>query len=54
MKKYDVELTREDVVNIAKWMTAASMMIDAGLRTPYSDSENATWKKFQHIYNSPE
>jgi len=40
-KKWNVEVTREDV-----------MMIEAKLRTPLSDSEHATWKKFQHIYHS--
>jgi len=55
MKKWNVELTREDIMNISKWMTATSMMIEARLRTPYSESEHDTWKKFQHIYySSPE
>jgi len=39
-------------MNISKWMTATSMMIEAGLRTPYSDSEYATWRKFERLYHS--
>ncbi len=54
-RKWNVEVTREDVMNISKWMTATSMMIEGKLRTPYSDSEYSTWSKFQHIYySSPE
>ena len=51
-KKWNVEVTKEDVTNISKWMTSTSMMIEAKLRTSYSDSEHATWKKFRHIYYS--
>jgi len=54
MRTWNVEMTKEDVTNISKWMTATSMMIEAKLRTPYSDSEYATWKKFEHIYHSSE
>lgn len=52
IKKCSVELTREDVMNISKWITATTMMVEAGLRTPLSESEHETWKKFQHIYHS--
>jgi len=52
VKKWTVELTREDVMNISKWITAVSMMVEAKIRTPMSDSEHATWKKFQYIYHS--
>ena len=52
VKKWTVELTREDVMNISKWITATTMMVEAGLRTPLSDAEHETWQKFQHIYHS--
>ena len=52
VKKWNVELTREDVMNISKWITATGMMVEAGLRTPLSDSEHETWRKFQPIYHS--
>lgn len=52
VKKWTVELTREDVMNISKWVTATGMMVEAKLRTPLSESEHATWRKFQHIYHS--
>jgi len=45
-KKWNVEVTREDVMNISKWMTATTMMIEARMRTPYSESEHNTWRKF--------
>jgi len=44
-----VEITEEDRINISKWMTATSMMIQAKLRTPLSDSERETFDK---IWNS--
>ena len=47
-----IEITREDVTNISKWMTATSMMIEAKIRTPFSQSEHDTWKKFAPIYHS--
>jgi len=40
-----VELTEEDILNIRKWLTATSMMIQAKLRTPYSESELETSQK---------
>jgi len=40
-----LEITEEDRINIAKWMTATNMMIQAKLRTPLSDSERQTFDK---------
>jgi len=40
-----VELTDEDIINVKKWLTATSMMIQAKLRTPYSESELKTSQK---------
>jgi len=54
MRKWMIEITKEDVMNIAKWMTSASILIEAGVRIPYSDSEHSTWNKLQPIYNSSE
>lgn len=42
-------ITREDLSNIDKWITAANMMIEAKLRTPWSDSERATFKKLDQL-----
>ena len=39
------DLTKEDLLNIRKWQTATSMMIEGKLRTNWSDSELATGKK---------
>ena len=52
VKKWTVELTKEDVMNIAKWITSTNMMIEAKLRIPFSDEETKTWGKFMHIYHS--
>lgn len=49
MKKKNIECTQEDAMNISKWMTSTSMMIEAGLRTPLSQSEHDTWKKFASL-----
>jgi hypothetical protein len=38
-------LTEEDKLNVKKWLTATSMMIEAKLRTPYSQSELDTAEK---------
>lgn len=51
-KTEKIECTKEDAMNISKWMTATSMMIEAGLRIPYSQSEYDTWKKFESLYHS--
>ena len=47
-----IEINREDAINIAKWITATNMMVEATLRTPMSQSELDTWAKFQPIYHS--
>ena len=44
-----VKLTREDLGNIDKWITAANMMIEAKLRTLWTDSERATFKKLDQL-----
>ncbi len=43
------ELTKEDIDNIGKWIAAASMMIEAKLRTTWSDSELNTLQKIHEI-----
>ena len=40
-----VTLTDEDQLNVKKWLTATSMMIEAKFRTPYSQSELDTAEK---------
>ena len=47
-----VEITMDDVIYITKWITATNMMVEAGVRTPLSQSELDTWKKFEPIYHS--
>ena len=42
-------LTSEDLRNIDKWITAAGMMIDAKLRTPWTDSEQETFRKLDQL-----
>ena len=49
-----MELTKEDFLNIRKWVTATSMMIEAKLRTPYSDSELATIRKLDQMEREAE
>jgi len=46
---YDDVLTSEDCLNIRKWVTATGMMIEAKLRTTWSDSERQTWEKVKRI-----
>ncbi len=41
-------------MNIRKWMTATSMMIEARVRTPYSDSEIATGDKLKQMEREAE
>lgn len=48
----NIEITKEDAMNIAKWLTATGMMVEAGVRVPLSQSEHDTWAKFQPIYHS--
>ena len=52
MKTENITVSKEDAMNISKWMTATSMMIEARLRTPYSQSELDTWEKFKVLYYS--
>ena len=40
-----MKLTRKDLGNIDKWITCANIMIEANLRTIWTDSERATFKK---------
>lgn len=42
-----IEITEEDRMNILKWITAASIMIEAKVRTPFSESELKTGEKFR-------
>ena len=42
-------LTKEDCLNIRKWLTATSMMIEANIRTVWSQSELDTWEKIKKI-----
>ena len=42
-----IELTDEDLLNIAKWITATSIMVEAKVRTPFSDSELKTAEKLR-------
>lgn len=44
-KEKVVTLTEEDMLNVRKWLTATSMMIEAKLRTPYTKSEYDTAEK---------
>ena len=46
-KSKTVELTDEDLGNVAKWITAASIMIEAKVRTPFSESELKTAEKLR-------
>ena len=46
------QLTKEDCMNVRKWITATSMMIEGKLRTPLSQSEIDTWDKIQSIDRS--
>ena len=42
-------LSKEDHLNIQKWQTATSMMIQTKMRTPYSQSEHDTSNKLMQI-----
>jgi len=44
-----MSLTKEDFLNIRKWTTATSMMIEAKLRTPWTPSEEATLAKLNQM-----
>jgi len=43
------ELTKEDYLNIRKWVTATSMMVEAKVRTTWSQSELDTWEKIKQM-----
>lgn len=45
----NLKITKEDRINISKWLTSTSMMIEAKLRTPYSQSELDTWEKIKRM-----
>jgi len=42
-----IELTDEDLLNVAQWITATSIMIEAKVRTPFSESELKTAEKLR-------
>lgn len=47
IKTKTIELTDEDLMNVSKWLTAASMMVEAHIRTPFSASEIKTSEKLR-------
>jgi ribosomal protein S13 len=42
-----IELTDEDLMNVSKWITATSIMVEAKVRTPFSESEIKTAEKLR-------
>ncbi len=44
-----VEITKEDVTNIRKWIATAKMAIEAKQRKPFIESELRTMNKLQKI-----
>lgn len=54
MRTWSREITKEDAMNISKRITATNMTVEAKLRTPLSQSELDTWKKFEAPYHSSE
>jgi len=44
-----MKLTREDHQNINKWITATGIMIEGGVRTPWTPSEEATLDKLDQM-----
>ncbi len=46
---WTLTLTKEDYLNIRKWMTATGMMIEAKLRTNWSESERKTLDKLTEM-----
>jgi len=48
------ELTKEDCMNIRKWVNATGMLIQAKMRTTWSQSELDTWEKIKRIEQSLE
>lgn len=54
-EKRDInKLTIEDFINIQKWITAASMMIEGGIRTKWSPSEQSTFRKLDQLKQKAE
>ena len=49
-----MNLTREDLQNIDKWITATGIMIEGKIRTPWTDSELATFKKLDQLKREAE
>ena len=49
-----MKLTKEDLDNIDKWITAANIMIEANIRTLWTDSERATFKKLDQLKQEAE
>lgn len=43
------EFTEEDLLNVQKWQTATSMMIEGKMRTPYSNEEYETGDKLKRL-----
>jgi hypothetical protein len=43
----NVYISKEDIMNVSKWMTCCSIMIEAGVRIPFSQSERDTWEKIK-------
>ena len=54
MREWDIKITKEDAMNISKWITATNMMVEAKLRTPLSQAELDTWDKFKGAYYGSE
>ena len=44
-----MSLTKEDLSNIDKWINAAGMMISGGMRLPWTDSEQATFRMLDQL-----
>ncbi len=42
-------LTQEDCANIIKWWTATSIIVEAKVRTPFSESEHDTIAKIMRM-----
>ena len=44
-----MKLTREDLENIDKWITAIGIMIEGKIRINWTESELATFKKLNQL-----
>ena len=49
-----MKLTKEDLGNIDKWINTAGIMIQGNLRTNWTDSERATFKKLDQLKREAE